>query len=321
MNNWFYIVHAFFLVAAFLMYFKIAHKYQIVDLPNHRTMHEGATIRGRGIVICFAVALFSLLLNNPGYYFLAGLTILGITGFLDDLYDLPSKIRFPIQVLSIVMILAELNLFELHWLWLVIFIILATGTLNAFNFMDGINGMTGGYGIVALISLIFVNNYVDHFIANDFLFFFLLSLIVFGFFNFRKKAVCFAGDVGSLAIAFIIIYLVMKLVSETQQLAYILFFTLYGIDTIFTIFQRILKRENIFDAHRMHLFQVAVSKTGMSHLRMSGVYMIVQLVINSIVIVIIQMNFNHQLLYSGMLLFLLSAFYVVVKNKLINYTI
>lgn len=151
MNNWLYIVHAFFLIGSFLIYFKIAHKYQIVDLPNHRTMHEGATIRGGGIVIYIAVALFSLVLKNPGYYFVAGLTVLGITGFLDDLLDLSSKIRFPVQVLSVVLILAELNLFELNWFWLLIFIILATGTLNAFNFMDGINGMTGGYGMISVI--------------------------------------------------------------------------------------------------------------------------------------------------------------------------
>ncbi len=321
MNSWYYFFYAFLIAAAFLIYFKIARKYNIVDLPNHRTMHEGATIRGGGLVIFIAVALASFLFDYPGYYFVAGLIILGITGFLDDLLDLPGKVRFPLQVMSIVLILAELNLFELNFIWLLIVIILATGTLNAYNFMDGINGITGGYSLVAIISLIIVNNYYYNFIADDFLIFFLLVLVIFSFFNFRKKAVCFAGDAGSLTIAFIIVYLVLKLISETQQVGFILFLTLYGIDTIYTIVQRILKKENIFEAHRMHLFQVAVSKTGMSHLRMSGIYMLIQLMINFVVILVIQMDFRHQMIYFGVMLLLLSIFYMVVKRKLINSTL
>jgi UDP-N-acetylmuramyl pentapeptide phosphotransferase/UDP-N-acetylglucosamine-1-phosphate transferase len=320
MNSWFYIVYPFFLITAFLIYFKVAHKYKIVDLPNHRTMHEGATIRGGGIVIFIAVALFSLFLENPGNYFVAGLSILGITGFVDDLVDLSGKVRFPLQALSIVCILAELNLFSLPLLWLLMIVILATGTLNAFNFMDGINGITGGYGLVTVVFLVYVNNYIQCFIPNDFLYFFILSLIIFNFYNFRKKAVCFAGDVGSLTIAFIIIYLIIKLIIETHQVGFILFLTLYGIDTIFTIVQRILKIENIFEAHRLHLFQVAVSKTGMSHLRMSGIYMFAQASINVLVIVIISLNFRHQLIYSGIMLLVLSVFYIVGKYKLIQRT-
>lgn len=321
MNSWLYLFYPFFLFTAFLIYFKIARKYNIVDLPNHRTMHDGATIRGGGVVIFFAVALVSFLFEYPGYYFVAGLTILGITGFMDDLLDLPGKVRFPLQVLSIVLILAELNLFEHNLIWLFIVIILATGTLNAYNFMDGINGMTGGYSLITVISLIYVNNYVYNFISNDFLFFFLLSLVIFSFFNFRKKAICFAGDVGSLTIAYIVVYLVLKLISESQQVGFVLFLTLYGIDTIFTIVQRILKKENIFEAHRLHLFQVAVSKTGMSHLRMSGIYMLIQLIINSLVILIILVEFRHQMIYFGAMLLVLSVFYMLVKRKLINSTL
>lgn len=321
MNSWLYLAYPFFLISAFLIYFKIARRYNIVDIPNHRTMHDGATIRGGGIVVFIAVVIISVFFEDPGYYFIAGLTILGITGFMDDLLDLSGKLRFPLQVLSIVMILAELNLFELNLLWLIIVIILATGTLNAYNFMDGINGMTGGYSLIAIVSLIFVNNYISNFIANDFLFFFLLSMVIFNVFNFRKKAVCFAGDVGSLTIAYIIGYLILKLITETHQVGFVLFLTLYGIDTIYTIVQRILKKENIFEAHRLHLFQVAVNKTGMSHLRMSGIYMLMQLVINSLVIVIIQMDFRHQMIYFAVMLLVLSVLYIVVKRKLIHNTL
>ncbi len=316
MNSWFYLIYAVLLVAAFLIYFRLANRYSIVDLPNHRTMHEVATIRGGGIVILLAVILFSIFFESPGYYFISGMVILGIVGFLDDLVDLPGKVRFPIQVLSIVLILYELNLLELHFILLFVVIVLAVGTLNAFNFMDGINGITGGYGLVTIISLLFVNNYIHNFIENDFLLFFILSLVVFNFYNFRNKAVCFAGDVGSLTVAYIIVYLIIKLVNETHQLVYLLFLTLYGIDTIFTIIQRILNKENIFEAHRLHLFQVAVHKTGMPQLRMSGIYMVVQAIINILVIWLILVNIKFQIIYSVVLLLTLSIFYVVVKRKM-----
>ena len=318
MDSRLYLVFAILLFVASLMYFKVARIYKIVDHPNHRTMHESATIRGGGIVILLSVILFSLSIADPGYYFIAGMTILGITGFLDDLVDLSGKVRFPLQVLSVILILLELDLTGLNIFWLFLIVILATGAINAFNFMDGINGMTGGYGLVTVVSLIYVNNFVTHFTSNEFLYFFLLSLMVFVFYNFRKRAVCFAGDVGSLTVAFIIIYLIIKLVIETQQFVFILFLTLYGIDTIFTIIQRILNKENIFEAHRSHLFQVIVSKTGMPHLRMSGVYMVIQAIINLLVILIMQMNFTLQLIYSGIMLLTLSVFYFIIKNKMIK---
>ena len=110
MSSGLYLVFAILLFVANVIYFKIARTYKIVDLPNHRTMHEGATIRGGGIVILISIILFSLFLINPGYYFIAGISILGITGFLDDLIDLSGKVRFPLQALSVILILVELNL-------------------------------------------------------------------------------------------------------------------------------------------------------------------------------------------------------------------
>jgi len=300
------------------MYFRIAKFYQIVDLPNHRTMHDGSTIRGGGIVIFIAIAIFSLFIQPPGYYFFSGIILIGLTGFLDDLIDLSGRIRIPLQALSVFLILADLNLFDLNFALLIMVIILATGTLNAFNFMDGINGMTGGYGLVTLGSLQFVNIYVYSFASNDFLYLAILALLVFNFFNFRNKAVCFAGDVGSLTIAFIIVYLIIKLISETHELSYILFLTLYGIDTIFTIIQRIFLKQNIFEAHRLHLFQVLVSNTGISHLRMSGIYMTLQVIINFIVILVIPMAFNQQIVYLGIMLMVLSLVYVLLKRKMMS---
>lgn len=321
MNNGLYLASAILLFIGFLLYFRVARAYKIVDVPNHRTMHEGATIRGGGIVIFIAVALYALLVGNPGMYFVAGLTVMGITGFLDDLHDLPGKLRLPLQLLSMLLLLAELQLLNTNIIWLALILILATGTLNAFNFMDGINGMTGGYAIVTVISMIIVNSFVQNFISNDFLYFTLLTLTVFNVFNFRKKAVCFAGDVGSLTIAFILIFVLIKMVHETHQFIYILFLALYGIDTIFTIVQRLCRRENIFEAHRLHLFQVVISKTGLPHLRMSTIYMTLQLAINILIIQIATIPVRQQIFYVFIMLLGLSICYIIIKKKMMRIAI
>ncbi len=317
MDNLLYLAITILLYISFLIYFRIARIFKIVDLPNHRTMHEGATIRGAGIVILIAIVVFSLFIRAPGYYVLAGMVLVGITGFLDDLIDLSGKVRIPFQMLSILLIIAELDLLGSSLLLLLLILIVATGILNAFNFMDGINGMTGGYSLVIIASLTYVNNTIFTFIPNSFLVFILLSLIVFSFFNFRNKALCFAGDVGSLTIAYIIVYLIIKLIHETQEITYLLFLTLYGIDTIFTIIQRLILKENIFEAHRLHFFQVAVSKTGMPHLYMSIIYMVIQAIVNLVVILMVPLSFVQQMVYSVIMLLFLSIVYIALKRRMV----
>lgn len=316
MNSIYYLVFILLLLAGYAAYFKLARKFRIVDVPNHRTMHDGATIRGGGVVSFLMISLAVAILGEPGIYFLAGFVLIGITGFLDDIINLPSTVRFPLQVVAIILLLQELQLLSTGIFVVLIIVILATGTLNAFNFMDGLNGMTVGYSGVFVISILYINNWHQHFINNEFLYLVLLALLVFSFFNFRKRALCFAGDVGSLSIAFIVVFLTIKLISETQQYIFILFLTLYGVDTIFTIVQRLYLRHNIFEAHRLHLFQVAVSRTGLSHLQMSFIYLLLQQGINVMIILFVELPATNQLLYSAVLLLVISISYVAIKRKL-----
>jgi UDP-GlcNAc:undecaprenyl-phosphate GlcNAc-1-phosphate transferase len=317
MSSLIYLAFIIFLVLTSLVYFRVARSYRIVDLPNHRTMHEGATIRGGGIVVLFGMIVYTLVFYNPGYYFLAGLALLGITGFLDDLIDLSGRIRFTIQAVSIVLILLQLGLIDIPVLWLIVLVVIATGVLNAFNFMDGINGMTAGYSLVFVSTLIYINYFVRSFIEIDFLYGYFLAIGVFCFFNFRKKAVCFAGDVGSLSIAFINVFLLMKLMDATQSFVFIFLLAIYGIDTVFTIIQRLLRKENIFEAHRMHLFQVIVSNTGISHLTMTGVYMLFQAMVNLVVLLILSYPLSVQGSILLGLLSLLSISYIWIKHKIL----
>lgn len=318
MSSWLYLVYALSLFGLALVYFRIARKYNIVDVPNHRTMHSGATIRGGGIIIFIGVLTISFFVHPPGIYFSMGLFIIGMTGLLDDLVDLSSKIRFPLQVISIIMILFDLNLIE-HQYWLMLgLVLIATGVLNAYNFMDGINGITGGYSLVVLLSLWYVNAFIQPFVPNSFLIFTIITVVVYSYFNFRNNAICFAGDVGSLSCALIIVYLILKLIVESQQIAYVLFLTLYGMDTIFTIIQRLAMKENIFEAHRLHFFQVVVRKKNMSHLQMSFIYMGIQAIISIIIIKLIPYKTETQIIVSGLMLMILSVVYILIKAKMMR---
>ena len=150
--------------------------------------------------------------------------------------------------------------------------VVAIGVLNAYNFMDGINGITGLYTLVVMAFLWLADRYVQHFVDVDLIIYPIIASLVFLFFNFRKNAKCFAGDVGSIGIAFWIIFLLLKLIMATGSVTWILFLAVYGIDTVCTIVHRLYLKQNIFKAHRMHFYQVLSNEYGIQHRIVSILY-------------------------------------------------
>ncbi|MBG6062552.1 UDP-N-acetylmuramyl pentapeptide phosphotransferase/UDP-N-acetylglucosamine-1-phosphate transferase [Flavobacterium sp. CG_9.1] len=280
-----YTLITFILFLAALVYFKIADVYNIIDKPNHRSAHTEITIRGGGVLFWFA-ALFYFAQHSDVYYlFFTGITIVSMVSFWDDIQSLPNKIRILAHFSAISLLFYNLNVFEiLPWWGILLTYIAAIGIINAYNFMDGINGMTGLYTIVVLGSLWYVNHYVFEFIDGTFIIYPILASIVFLFFNYRKRAKCFAGDVGSISIAFWIIYLILKLILDTESLVWLLFLGVYGVETVATILHRIYLKENIFEAHRWHLYQVLSNGYKMQHRLVSFLYAFLQMVISTIVI-------------------------------------
>lgn len=284
-----------------LIYFKIADRFNIIDKPNHRSAHTEITLRGGGIVFPIAFLLFFIIsvwskfvhlplhdqaAENHNYLiFGVGLLLLCIISFLDDLYDLSSKIRIVFHIISVSFLLAFLNAFVLLPIWAIpVLYILIIGILNAYNFMDGINGITGLYSLVALLSLLYVNQNMVSFVDRDFIIYPVLACLVFLFFNFRKKAKCFMGDIGSMGIAFWVVALIGLLMMKTGENKWILFLAVYGVEVIFTILERLKLKENIFEAHRRHLYQLLANEKKISHLIVSTLYAAVQLIINAVVI-------------------------------------
>jgi len=231
--------------------------------------------------------MYSLLYLPESIYFLIGITLISGVGFWDDVSSLPNRVRIVFHFLSISLVFYGLGLFVLLPWWLIgIAYIFFVGVLNAYNFMDGINGITGLYSLSILIALQYVNCQILAFTPPDFINYALLACIVFLFFNFRKQAKCFAGDIGSMAISFWIVTLLLQLMLKTQSIIWILFLMVYGVDSVCTILHRLYLRENIFKAHRVHFYQVLTNERGMSHLKVSAGYAMVQFIICGVIIVL-----------------------------------
>lgn len=267
------------LIALILSYFQIADKYHIIDKPNNRSSHNYITIRGGGIIFYLGVLLYTLNFGLSFQYFMLGLSLISIVSFLDDVYDISLRIRISIHFISMMLMFYDCELYNFPWYYLISALIISTGIINAYNFMDGINGMTGGYSLIVILSFWWINNKIHPFIDNNFLYVIIISLLIFNFYNFRKIAKCFAGDVGSVSIAFVIVFLMGKLIAETGKISYLILLMLYGVDSILTIIHRLILKENIFRAHRKHLYQILSNELKVPHTYVSMIYMLTQFLI------------------------------------------
>lgn len=263
-----------------LAYFKLADKFNIIDKPNQRSSHTSITLRGGGIIFYFGALLYFLLFGFNYPYFMVGLTLISLISFIDDVRDSSRLVRLACHLTAMLLMFYEWGLFTNFPIWyLVVALICCVGIINAFNFLDGINGMTGGYSMVLLLALMVANYYEVHFIDSDFLRVVFMAVLVFNIFNFRVKAKCFAGDVGAITIAFIIIFALGKLILATGDLTYLIFLVVYGVDSVLTIVHRLMLKENIFVAHRKHAYQILANELGWKHVSVSSFYMAIQSVI------------------------------------------
>ncbi len=298
-----------------VIFIKVARQFKVTTLSREHNIDSKDTVRGGGVIFILSVLCFYVNSHFQYSLFFLGLTIISMVSFIDDIKSLSISNRLFFQFLSVGIILFESDFsVPSNWLYISI-LIFGVGVINAYNFMDGINGMMGGYSTIVVLALWSVNNYHVKFIDNDFLIFTLLGLMVFNYFNFRTKARCFAGDVGSISMAVIILFLLLKLILQTQNLIYILFLSVYGVDSVLTIIHRLFLKENIFKAHRLHLFQVIVHNLKVPHLVMASIYMLIQGVVCAIVIFNLRYSISIQLITGVGIIILLVAVYVIVKRK------
>lgn len=273
---YYYLIIFVLLFVAELVYFKIADKCNIIDKPNERSSHTKITLRGGGIVFYFGALAYFLMSGLEYAWFMGALTLVTLISFVDDIRSTSQKLRLLFHFSAMALMFQQWGLYAMPWWWVVVALVVCTGIINAYNFMDGINGITGGYSLVILVVLAYINSEVVSFVEPDFIYTVIASVLVFCFFNFRKRAKCFAGDVGSVSIAFILLFLIGKLIVETRDFSWIVLLAVYGVDSVLTIVHRLMLHENIGLPHRKHLYQLMANELKIPHVVVSSIYMMVQ---------------------------------------------
>lgn len=280
----------FVLLVCELAYFKIADHYNIIDKPNERSSHSSVVLRGGGIIFLLGVwvwALKGLMVDGLGFmdcypWFLIALTLVAGVSFVDDIRSLPDSVRLVVQFAAMGLMFFQLGMMSAEMWWMIVpALIVCVGASNIINFMDGINGITGAYTLATLVPA-FLLNRQEGFIEESMLVVAILSVLVFCIFNFREKgrAKCFAGDVGSLGAAFIMLFVIGLKVMQDLDPTWLVFLIIYGIDGVTTICHRIMLHENLGEAHRKHTFQLMANELKMSHITVSIIFAGLQLCIN-----------------------------------------
>ena len=272
----YYLIILVLLFLAEFFYFHIADKYNIIDKPNERSSHTWITLRGGGIIFYLGALVYFLTSQFEYPWFMLALTLVTVISFVDDIRSISQGLRLVFHFTAMGLMFYQWELFTLPWWTVVVALIACTGIINAYNFMDGINGITGGYSLVVLGALAFINHWVVSFVEPGLIYTMLCAVLVFNFFNFRKRAKCFAGDVGSVSIAFIILFLIGKLIIDTEDFSWIVLLAVYGADSVLTIVHRLMLHENIGLPHRKHLYQIMANELKIPHVAVSLTYMVVQ---------------------------------------------
>ena len=315
-----YLIIAAILLAAELLYFRVADHFNIIDKPNQRSSHTRIVLRGGGIIFTIGLWVWSAFYGFQYPWLLAAVTLAAGISFIDDVHSLPDSVRLVVQFLAMGLMLYQLtighgDLLPAWWAWalfIVAGLIVCVGATNIYNFMDGINGITAAYSLAVLVPLALVNQADQSLIIVT-----ILSVLVFSIFNFRpkNKAKCFAGDVGSVGIAFILLFLIGQLIMKEADITWLTFLIVYGVDGCCTILHRIMLHENLGEAHRKHAYQLMANELGMNHVTVSLIYMGLQLAISLSMIYLVPNTVLAHWIYLVAVGIVLVAAYVLFMKK------
>lgn len=283
MTTWLtYLIITALLLAAELVYFRIADRFNIIDKPNQRSSHSSIVLRGGGIIFVLGLWIWAAFFGFHNIWFLIAVTLVAGISFIDDIHSLPDSVRLVAQFAAMALMFYQLDI--LHWnMWWIILIamIVCVGASNIINFMDGINGITGAYALASLLPLFLLNKKIG-FTDESLILVVALADLVFCCFNFRPKgkAKCFAGDVGSIGVAYILLFLIGSLILATGDVTYLIFLLVYGVDGCLTIGHRIMLHENLGEAHRKHAYQLMANELKIGHVKVASFYALLQLAVS-----------------------------------------
>lgn len=280
------------------LYFPFAEKKGMLAGVNHRSSHTKPVITGAGFIfyisyVFYIISFVFSTLDAPWPLFI-GISILAIVSFIDDLKDLWFFIRLVVQILAVILMLYQIYIefsmepFAMNASLLIILaivgLIFSVGFVNLYNFMDGLNGMMVGITISALAIFALIDFFVVDFVDDLLLVYTAIPTLIFAFFNARRQAICFAGDVGAIVLGFVMVYMLVSLLMQTANVVYIFIFASIYLEAGMTVMQRLLAGQNIFKPHRIHLFQLLCNEHKHHHVKISAFYALNQLVFGAIIV-------------------------------------
>ena len=264
------------------MYFLGCLRFNIIDKPNERSSHSSIVLRGGGIIFMLSLWIWSAFFGFQYVWFLLAVTLIAGVSFVDDIRSLPDSVRLVAQFAAMVMMFYQLGILHWNMWWMVLVaLVVCVGAADVINFMDGVNGITGAYALASLVPLALLNAGMG-FVAQSLIYVVMLADVVFCFFNFRPKgrAKCFAGDVGSIGVAYILLFLIGALILATGDITWLIFLLVYGVDGCLTIGHRIMLHENLGEAHRKHAYQLMANELSIGHVKVASFYALLQLAIS-----------------------------------------
>lgn len=261
----------------------IAKKNELYDIPNERSSHEVPTPRGGGLAIVLVfvvlVILYSLInFTNTHINIIIGFLLVGIFGLLDDRFNLSPRVRFIIQLVSIIIVIysigipSKINLFGLEesnkYFVMIISVFSVLWMTNLFNFMDGIDGLAS-IEAISILSGIFLLNYFYYSKIILIPIFLLAAILGFLIWNWHPAKI-FMGDVGSSSLGFL--FGIWALYSESlfnmDFTSFHLLIIVFTLDATVTLFRRLFSGQKIIQAHKLHFYQRAV-QSGWKHSKVS----------------------------------------------------
>lgn len=280
------------------LYFPFAEKRGMLAGVNHRSSHTKPVITGAGFIfyisyIFYVISFIFSTWDVPWALFI-GISMLAVVSFIDDLKDLWFFIRLVVQILAVCLMLYQIYIeFSMEPLAMnasiliilaIVGMIFSVGFVNLYNFMDGLNGMMAGITISALSIFALIDFFIVDFVDDALLIYTAIPTLVFAFFNARRQAICFAGDVGAIVLGFVMVYMLLSLLMQTGNIVYIFIFASVYLEAAMTVIQRLLAGQNIFKPHRIHLFQLLCNEHKHHHVKISGFYALNQLVFGAIIV-------------------------------------
>lgn len=271
---------------------------KLIDIPVSRSSHNNPIPKGAGIIFPLIVIPFSIFYGNYIPLICAPLSFVGL---LDDIKELSSLIRFSFQLLTAGLLIKYSNLkfiFDqsilLSVLEIIFLILVISAIVNFVNFMDGIDGLIGGSMFLIFIVIGITLNPIG----------FIISSAIFGFLMWNwHPAKVFMGDVGSTYLGSLLAAFILNTNSYDLSFSLILILTPIFGDAFITLFRRLIKRKNIFEAHKSHIYQ-RLHQSGISQSYISACYCLIILILTFI-------NFFSTLpvlIYSSILTLLLGLY-------------